>query len=247
MIRKAGFSATALWCGAEEPMAAEGRADEMAVLAGMFGLAVEYLHAPYDSSGQLWSERPEDPLALLAVYRHWTDYCARHSIPVLVIHLVGHVRAAGPTPGGMEVIARLVAHAAGRGVAIAVENTRQPELVDTVLEAIESPHLGLCYDSSHDALWGAAPGALLCRWRSRLAATHFSDNAGARDDHWLPGDGTIAWEPLMRDFPSASYRGAITLEAVPRAPCDEAPERFLQRARERVEWLAGLAETAPSG
>jgi sugar phosphate isomerase/epimerase len=122
-------------------------------------------------------------------------------------------------------------------VILALENTARPDYVNTILSRIASANLALCYDSSHDFLHGNPPGSILDKWGHRLVTTHFADNDGERDDHWLPGEGTADWACVRRSFPSRTYDGAILLEALPKLPEDSSPQVFLETAYERAKRL----------
>jgi sugar phosphate isomerase/epimerase len=131
---------------------------------------------------------------------------------------------------GLRAICELVARAEQLGIIVAVENTRSPLHSDFVLSGIASPHLGLCYDSSHDFISGHSPCALLKKWGNRLVTTHLSDNEGTTDDHYIPGDGRIDWKAVQAAFPSTQYSSALLLEVVPRASDGMTPQEFVRRA-----------------
>jgi sugar phosphate isomerase/epimerase len=125
-------------------------------------------------------------------------------------------------------------------VKLAVENTQRADYVDCVLENITSPYLGLCYDSSHDFLYGDKPGGLLRRWGGRLLATHIGDNDGLEDRHWLPWEGSIDWGEVRKSFPVGTYEGCLNLEVFPKDAGAESAANFLGRARRSVERLKGF-------
>jgi sugar phosphate isomerase/epimerase len=106
------------------------------------------------------------------------------------------------------------------------------------LSEIKSPHLGLCYDSSHSRL--KKHNYLLEEFKDRLFATHISDNDGFYDRHWLPGNGIINWFEISKIFPK-DYRGYLTLET---RPTDEeaiqGPENFVNKAFERIKHIKRL-------
>ncbi|MBU1699185.1 MAG: sugar phosphate isomerase/epimerase [Candidatus Eisenbacteria bacterium] len=145
----------------------------------------------------------------------------------------------------------LVARAEELGVILAVENTRSPLHIDFLLSSIESRHLALCYDSSHDFISGHPPCALLRKWGYRLVTTHLSDNNGVTDDHYLPGDGRIDWDIIQDAFPKTQYSGALMLEVVPQTGEVPAPEQFTRMAYSRALdqrskiGLRGPADDAP--
>lgn len=230
LIAEAGFRWTCLWLGQDEPMVAAGRRDDMPAMARDAGLAVDNVHASCQYSNLLWADTGKDRRTVRADYEDTISFCGRHGIPLLVAHI-----AEGPTPPpqtaeGIQVLRHLTAFAEGNGVILALENTRRPDYLDQVFEHIGSPGLGFCYDSSHDFLQEGTRGALLGRWGVRLVATHFSDNDGEEDDHWLPGDGRIDWTRVKAAFPAQTYAGRIMLEVKTKNPTVEQPRDFVRRA-----------------
>jgi len=107
--------------------------------------------------------------------------------------------------------------------------------VVSVLDEITSKMLGFCYDSSHDRLYSLKEFDILEKCGKRLIATHFSDNDGLTDGHWLPQTGSINWNSLFKMFPN-DYRGCISLEVV---KGDEAvsSEVFLEKAFQKAKWI----------
>jgi sugar phosphate isomerase/epimerase len=134
----------------------------------------------------------------------------------------------------MQIIRDLVTRAGEKDVVLAVENTGRPDYLDFVLSGIDSPGIGLCYDSSHDFLFGMTRGTILAKWRDRLVTTHLSDNNGEYDDHALPWDGKVDWEIVADCFPSETYSGPIMLEVYPQNGDRRTPEEFLTAAYERA-------------
>ena len=67
--------------------------------------------------------------------------------------------------------------------------------------AAQIPNLGICYDTGHGELEGAAD------------AIHLDDNAGEGDLHLLPFDGTRNWPGLIEQLAVSAYDGPLILEA----------------------------------
>jgi sugar phosphate isomerase/epimerase len=244
LIADAGFARVSIWLGAEEACIAESRPADLCAAAHRVDLAVECAHAPCEGCNLLWSE--DDPVAapIVAGLRTWVRFCGEHGIPILVVHPgTGH-DAPPPTDRGLNRLAGLVEEAARSGVVIALENVRVNAGLDRALTEIDSPHLGFCYDSSHDHLHAARPTAILRRWGGRLAYTHLSDNDGTRDCHWVPGRGTIDWTAVAAAMP-ARRPLPLSLEVVPVDAATQAVEEFLREARRQgaalVEDLNGAA------
>ena len=99
-------------------------------------------------------------------------------------------------------------------VRLALENAVHPSFEHYILEHIQSPWLGFCYDSGHENLYGTQ-AKYLQRYGSRLFAMHLHDNDGNQDQHLPPFLGTICWEdkiPLLKK--TALFPQLITLEAI---------------------------------
>lgn len=176
-------------------------------------------------------------------YLRWLEVCARLGIPRLVIHVTSGYVQPESLDAGLASMGPLVAAAEQSGVLLAVENTRCPKALDLLFESFPSPALGLCFDSSHARLYDPDPPGMLAKWGGRLMVTHFSDNDGSGDCHWLPGEGDIDWPALAAAFPEEHRCGCLFLEVVPREEiaAHQAGE-FLQRARRVGEWLAELID-----
>jgi sugar phosphate isomerase/epimerase len=247
-IRGAGFKVTSIGLGPEEELVKSGEADLMPELARSMGLFVEYVHAPENTCNGLWSESGAARSAVREEYSSSIAYCKKHSIPTIVLHVTGSKgeQPAAANRHGLQVLQDLAKYAEDSGVRIAVENTQKPDFLDYVLSNISSPFLGFCYDSSHDFLYSAKPGALLTRWGHRLFTTHISDNDGLLDSHWLPREGKINWDIIKAGFPLATYRGVLTLEVFPKNPLDMSPLDFLKKAYRAIYWFDNMLSQEPA-
>jgi sugar phosphate isomerase/epimerase len=102
--------------------------------------------------------------------------------------------------------------AADIGCRIAVENIfdEEPSVLKALLEAIDSPRIGHCFDVGH---WNLFKSVSMAEWFAelgdRIIHSHVHDNHGLRDDHLPLGDGMIDFDEyfrLMRQHaPDASY------------------------------------------
>ena len=238
LIKKAGFDATGGWLGPEEDFVKSGHIERMPDEIRQKGLYVDYFHAPDAGCNDLWSNiasQREDVKKQLSKY---ISFCAKHTVPTLVIHLTASKgdQPESPIIEGLHVVKDVVKFAEDAGVRIAIENTQKPEFVDFVFSEISSPFLRFCYDTSHDFLYGAKPGALLSKWGALLSVTHIGDNDGAIDRHWLPRKGILAWDVLRQHFPVDTYEGFLNLEVFPKDR-DQKADEFLKEAYESAVWL----------
>jgi len=244
LMAKAGFNATCLWFGEENPMIKAGQADAMPGIVRQSGLALDNIHASFWHANYLWSAEKDERALVLKELTDGLDYCGRHQIPNMVMHLTIGETPPPPNQSGLELIGGLVRQAEKLGVIIATENVENKanHYLDHVFSNINSPNLGFCFDSSHDNIAKNFPHQALARWGHLLAVTHFSDNHGVNDDHLLPEYGSIDWQKIMRQFPK-NYTGTIMLEVDgPEANKGFTVEGFLKTAYQKAQTLAKLAE-----
>lgn len=233
MLRQAGFHATSLWW--------DGRHERHAVpqLVRDAGLLLDNIHVPFDDCNDFWSDDAAAREAIVTTHLGWIEECARHQAPRMVMHVTRGAALPAPNGYGLRCLERLVAAAEAAQITLAVENTRRRDYLDFLFHEIPSPHLGFCYDSSHDWLYSAQKAALLRDFGDRLVTTHFSDNDGEMDRHWLPGSGIVDWQQIARHFPTASYRGNLFLEVLPRrSELAQPPEEFVRKAYTQAVALA---------
>ena len=102
-----------------------------------------------------------------------------------------------------------------RGVEILVENILNDlSTPKRLLEFFEHSHmrdLKVCFDAGNAHLDGGVDDALELL-RGRIASTHLHDNAGAKDEHLLPGEGKVPWERVVRNLRQQSSDLCFLLE-----------------------------------
>lgn len=90
--------------------------------------------------------------------------------------------------------------------------TIPPASISALVEEVNSPYFGWCYDTGHANARGTGSKALLEVTHVPLSL-HIHDNLGRRDDHMLPGDGTIDWKEFLDVLLEIGYKGDVVLEA----------------------------------
>ncbi|MGI6201040.1 MAG: sugar phosphate isomerase/epimerase family protein [Christensenellales bacterium] len=210
LIAQAGFTSVMLWW-ADGPQEDRTRAQQ-ADLARRAGLTVANGHLGYERINALWRDNVEGQ-AVFEGYLADLDALAESGVPVGVLH---PSRGFDPPPVSALGVARvraLAERAQRRGVRLAIENMRSPDHLTGLLEAVDCPALGFCYDAGHDFCWSPTPYALLARYGDRLMAVHLHDNHGRQDEHLPPGAGDIDWAAVREGLARSAYRGPLTLEA----------------------------------
>jgi sugar phosphate isomerase/epimerase len=85
-------------------------------------------------------------------------------------------------------------------VKIAIENTNEktPDIQCALVEAINSPNIGYCFDIGHWNILSELPiENWLNRFKEKLFASHIHDNYGKEDDHLALGAGNIDFKYLI--------------------------------------------------
>jgi sugar phosphate isomerase/epimerase len=111
----------------------------------------------------------------------------------------------------------LLSEAGAAGIVLAAENIFEvhPRLLAALLDRLDSPFFGHCFDVGHWRLFaGAVP---LPEWFAvlgrRTVHLHLHDNRGAADDHLPIGEGDIDFPTLFRLVAELPDAPSMTLEA----------------------------------
>jgi sugar phosphate isomerase/epimerase len=126
-------------------------------------------------------------------------YCVQH---VARARDVGDQRRWDATFSSLE---HLSIFAKQRGIVLAIENTpgemATPTNIKNFLDETRLTNLRICFDVGHANLDGSVVTGIDAI-RDLLVTTHIHDNAGDRDDHLLPFEGTIDWNTALKALPA---------------------------------------------
>ena len=122
--------------------------------------------------------------------------------------------------GGL--LKKLLEHAAERNIKIAFENIfdSRPDYLVKLLEHLDAPHAGICFDVGHFNLFSPlSMQAWLDALGNRILEFHLHDNDRSADQHSAIGDGNIDYQPLIAWYNArpAEDRPVLTLEQKDRA------------------------------
>ena len=116
-------------------------------------------------------------------------------------------------------------------------SSRDPRVIARLVEAVGSPYVGWCYDTGHANCFGFRP-QVLKECAAAPLSLHIQDNhGGPRDEHLIPGDGTVDFKALTDTLKAIGYAGDCVLEAhhqsleAPDDRRDEILARLLEKAR----------------
>lgn len=102
------------------------------------------------------------------------------------------------------------------GMRVAVENVfdEDPEALGMLIERINDPRFGFCFDTGHFNLFSTVPmEAWFERLGKHLVEVHLHDNSGSDDAHKALGTGTIDFARFFRLLRECSASPVYTLEA----------------------------------
>ncbi len=219
----------------------------MKTLVEQSGITIDSIHAPFGSTTDI--SEPEDVLrkaAVVDVVRS-IESCAYLGVRTLILHLnatrtddisqrLKSVRASVTT---------LLSVARKHGIQLAAENLpggNSLTILKYALEMFDDEHLGLCFDTGHDALDSDAI-ELIGTFGERLYAIHLHDNDGREDLHQLAFDGSYNFPNLAAQLNKGRVLCPITIEAEVHHSTRKTPEAFLASAKEGgmkfIEMLKG--------
>lgn len=102
------------------------------------------------------------------------------------------------------------------GAQLCVENLPRTCLGNTpeeLLRMIEDyPDVGICFDTNH--YLKGTPLHFAQMAGHRIGTLHISDYDGAKESHWIPGDGIIPWSKLLKTIKEKGYEGIYMYEAL---------------------------------
>ena len=168
-------------------------------------------------------------------------------------HLILHLGERGDTwsprtlEHAMTAVEHLRAFARPLGVQILLENLEKNEVAEpeNLMEILSVGHfddIGLCLDLGHAHLGeGILPA--IDTMGPRIRSVHVHDNAGDRDAHLWPGEGTIAWPETMQALAALPKPPTIVLEIHSSLENQEEPltDRF-QRALEFLDTASSSSQ-----
>ena len=202
--------------------------DKIGNSAEMFraaGINLRSIHAPFGNSCNLSNPDDEERSKAIQTTRNLLYKAASADIEVIIIH---------PGVGGVsdpaeqdrlnllayESIAQLMNAAEESGVAMALENMLPAHagcqirhIMETV-EKINSPMLGICFDSGHAHVCGNMAESMEA-YGELIISIHMQDNDGTRDMHLQPPYGTTDWPAYVKMLKKIEYSRPITIEARP--------------------------------
>ena len=187
--------------------------------ADKYGMLYTSIHAPFTGAALLW-QTGEAADAEVQRMLDCLDDCAKHQIPVMVIHPFIGFEDHTPTEAGIVNFGKIVQHADALGIRLGFENVEGEEYLAALYDAFhDHPSFGFCFDAGHELCYNRGKD-MLALYGEKLCHTHLNDNVGVTgkdifwtdDLHLVMGDGIADWKGVMRRIRACDYSGVLTCE-----------------------------------
>ncbi|MGC9112701.1 sugar phosphate isomerase/epimerase family protein [Acidilobus sp.] len=203
------------------------------------GLTVSSVHLPYDKPTlDMLAQGKEGAVTRMI---RWMRAARDMGATIAVIHTLPLKRSESAMAANISVLSRLVKEARELGLALAVENRLEGDLVgsnvDELIKMASSVDgLKLCIDVGHLNVNTRNPPDEISKasQANLIAEVHAHDNDGYADEHALPMTGTVDWYRVAGAL--LHFDGQITYEVScggPEAKCDNYV-RFLKMFNRNV-------------
>ena len=227
-IARAGIKEIEVFCAAPHFNYADQQAiRNLADWLEEYGLSLHSLHAPTqrdlapgrESGFPISISDAERIRRLDAVdeVKRALEVAERLPFKYLVQH-IGHSRQSADErtfDAAFNSLEHLNIFAKHRGVTIAVENTTgefgSPSSLHEFVKQTRLRDLRYCFDIGHAHIEGGVPAALEMM-QGLIATTHLHDNRGEKDEHLLPGEGTIDWDASLSALRAGNENLPFVLE-----------------------------------
>lgn len=189
------------------------------------GITIRSVHAPFGNQHSLSAPDAEIRAQAVETHAQLLRQCAYAGVSVIVAHpgtSEAPDRVAEMVEWCKQSLEELAPIAEQTQVHIGLENmlpnhpgTTGEELL-AILDAVDSPALGVCFDTGHAHCNGDMRGVFEVV-KDRVITFHLADNDGVGDLHFQPPYGTINWIDFMSVFRTMEleYRDFMTVETPP--------------------------------
>lgn len=221
-----GFSSAELWAMPPHfPYGDPAEADRIAGVLASRGIRIASVHSPLypdvrtykkDRWYSLSSEEEEHRRASVAATARAANWLSRYGGGTVVLHTTFPAEKWYPHRWAsfLSSLNELLAEVP-ENVRFAVENTPLPsgrvEILLDIVHRYPPARVGVCLDLGHANIQENVLNAIRASGE-RLIHVHASDNHAVRDDHFVPGRGSISWEKAVATLREVGFDGPFTVE-----------------------------------
>jgi sugar phosphate isomerase/epimerase len=223
-VRAAGFGGVEILCkpGHFEPDNQAHVEEVRSALCGWPDVVVTF-HAPFHTA-DLGTTDPDVWESDVAQVARSLEAASTFGARSATIHTRGHGKGLDWEDGSFaafrRALDRLMLTAVEHNMTLAVENlpplrfTSEPRELLGLLDGYPPGLIGVCFDTGHAHNTGKLIDIAVAL-SPRALAMHIHDNhAEGKDEHLVPGQGTIPWSELVAALRSRGFAGRCVLEVV---------------------------------
>lgn len=174
------------------------------------GLKVIFAHLGYRNMNDIWLDG-EVGEAWVKRYLKNLDELKDLGIDMVIMHACVGFDAPKTNRIGLERFRRICNRARELNIKVAFENTKMPGYLEYLLDHIDYDNVGVCYDCGHDHCHFKDHFDFE-HFRDKIFAIHIHDNHGEKDEHLLPGDGSVNYDYVLDGLSIANYHSYLTFE-----------------------------------
>jgi sugar phosphate isomerase/epimerase len=189
------------------------------------GICIRSIHAPFGNNCNLSDSDDEKRDTAIQTHRKLIYKAGAGDVEMIIIHpgVGGYSSQEDMDRANMlalESILQLIGDAEEIGVRMALENMLpnhpgyEIRHIMDIVERIDSPALGVCFDSGHAHVCGNMK-EFMEAVGERMISIHMQDNDGTRDMHLQPPYGTTDWSAFVQTLKKVDYKYPITIETAP--------------------------------
>lgn len=185
-------------------------------LCRKLNLDIETLHLPYGNSTEkinlLW-KADDEAMYTIDEYKKYIDFAANNNIKTVIMHASNGFNPPKPNPKGLKYFEIIADYCEKKNVILAIENIKSIEHVSYILENLKQKCVKLCFDIGHaNAFTKNLDSNIWNKLFLKLHCVHLHDNSGEKDEHLLPGMGTIDWDYWKKKISSFMNSSHFTFE-----------------------------------
>ena len=183
-----------------------------------YGVELYSFHLPFMPFDQIDISRPDIAEKSVEYLKGYIENGTKIGIDKYIIHPSGEPIAEEDRPMRMELskksLSALAEYAHERGAVICVENLPRTCLgrdSKDILELLSAnDKLVACFDTNH--LLGEDPLEFINAVGKKIVTLHVSDYDFKNERHWLPGEGMVDWNSILKTLSKINYSGSWLYE-----------------------------------
>ncbi len=186
------------------------------------GVEIRSFHLPFSPGERVNPANPDEAIfrSTVDTDKRLIEKAALLGCKIAVIHACRGPVSDADRPvwisQAQRTLSILAEFASGFGIQIAVENQPRNALVGTSADLLEilkaDDRIGICFDVNHLMKEREDHISFMKACGHKIVTTHISDYDFLNERHWLPGEGQIDWQMLVKGLKEVGYRGPWVYE-----------------------------------